>query len=220
MSAPERIGRLHVITDETLQDRFSHVRLAELAAAGGADRVQYREKRPLPTRDLVETARAMRTCLAGSGAELVINDRADVALAAGVPALHVGREDLEPEVARAILGEDALIGGTANDEDQAVEVAARPVDYLGVGPIFGTSSKARPASVLGLDALRRIAQAVDRPVIAIGNITCERVEEVLAAGAYGIAVLSAVVCDPDPRAATRRLKDAVDAFRGDRLSGS
>jgi thiamine-phosphate pyrophosphorylase len=215
VSARDRIGRLHVITDENLQDRFSHVHLAGLAAKGGADRVQYREKRALSTRELIQTARAMKEALESSGAELVIDDRADVALAARVPAVHLGRDDLEPEVARAILGEDAVIGGTANDIEQALRVASTPVDYLGVGPVFGTTSKARPAPVLGLEGLRRIVEAVDRPVIAIGNITAERVGDVLAAGAYGIAVLSSVVLDPDPRAATRRLRGAVDAVQGD-----
>jgi thiamine-phosphate pyrophosphorylase len=210
--ARDPIGRLHVITDESLQDRFSHARLAGMAAEGGADRVQYREKRHHSTRAMVETARAMTESLADFETSLVIDDRVDVAVAVVAGGVHLGRDDLQAEVARQVLGNGALIGGTANSLEEALRVAESPVDYLGVGPVFGTRSKADPAPVLGLEALARIVEAVDLPVIAIGSITAERVPEVLAVGAYGVAVLSAVVCDPDPREATRRLRRAVDTF--------
>ena len=212
------LGRLHVITDVTLQTRFSHVELARLAAAGGADTIQLREKRSLTTRVLVDTAAAMRRALEGTGAELVVDDRADVALAAGVRAVHLGRDDLDVATARAILGGAALIGGTANSLAEAVRVAATDVDYLGVGPVFGTRSKANPAPPLGLDVFRAIVEAVRKPVIAIGSITADRVRSVLDAGAYGVAVLSAVVCEADPAEATRAFRGAIDAWRGSRAA--
>jgi thiamine-phosphate pyrophosphorylase len=208
------LGRLHVITDATLQDRFSHVELARLVAGGGADTVQFREKRPWPTRTLVETAVAMRRALEGVGVKLVVDDRVDVALAAGVPAVHLGRDDLDVATARRVLGPDALIGGTANSLAEALGVAATDVDYLGVGPIFGTRSKASPAPPLGLDTLRAIVQAVSKPVIAIGRVTADRVGDVLEAGAYGVAVISAIVCQPDPAAAARAFREAIDSWRG------
>jgi thiamine-phosphate pyrophosphorylase len=206
------VGRLHVVTDETLQDRFTHAELARLAAAGGADVVQFREKRPWTTRALVETGRAMVAALAGTPARLVVDDRVDVAAALGVGAVHLGRHDLDVATARRLLGRDALIGGTANDLEEARRVAETDVDYLGVGPVFGTRSKAVPAPTLGLDGLAAIVRAVRRPVVAIGSITADRVADVLATGAHGVAVLSAVVCQAAPSGATRDFRRAIDAW--------
>jgi thiamine-phosphate pyrophosphorylase len=212
------LGRLHVITDTTLQDRFSHAGLAERAARGGADMVQFREKRAWTARALVETAVGMRRVLEGTPVCLVVDDRVDVAIAAGARAVHLGRDDLDVATARRLLGRDALIGGTANSLAEALRVAATDVDYLGVGPVFGTASKANPAPPLGLDGLRAIAEAVAKPVIAIGSVTAARVGEVLDAGAYGLAVISAVVCHTDPASATRELREAIDAWLGVRAA--
>ncbi len=211
MTEPDKpIGRLHVITDETLQSRFTHAELAAAAAAGGADTIQYREKRPLSTRAMLRAAAEMSLACDEFGAALLIDDRVDLAVAVGASAVHLGREDLPPAVARQILGSDAIIGGTANSLEEAVEVARQPVDYLGVGPVFGTASKGdRAAPMLGLDRFARICAAVDVPVIGIGGISVDRVAEVLTAGAFGVAVLSAVVCQEDPRAACRAFADEI-----------
>jgi thiamine-phosphate pyrophosphorylase len=204
------LGRLHVITDATLQTRLSHAELARLAARGGADTIQFREKRPWTTRALVEAAAAVRRALDGTGAALIVDDRVDVAAAIGVAAVHLGRDDLDVASARRLLGPGAVIGGTANGLDEAARVAASGVDYLGVGPVFGTRSKANPAAPLGLDGLRAIVRAVRVPVIAIGSITAERVAEVVDTGAHGVAVISAVVGRDDPEAAARELRRALD----------
>jgi thiamine-phosphate pyrophosphorylase len=208
------LGRLHVVTDATLQTRLTHAELARLAARGGADTIQFREKRPWTTRALVEAAAAVRRALAGTGAALIVDDRVDVAGAIGVAAVHLGRDDLDVATARRLLGPGALIGGTANSLEEARRVAASGVDYLGVGPVFGTRSKANPAAPLGLDGLRAIVRAVPVPVIAIGSITAERVADVLDAGAHGVAVLSAVARRDDPEAAARELRRAVDRRLG------
>jgi thiamine-phosphate pyrophosphorylase len=207
------IGDLHVITDETLQNRYTHAELARQVARGGASVVQFREKRLWTTRELVAAAVSMRAALAGTGAALVVNDRADVAAAARAAGLHLGRHDLDPAVARRLLGTECLLGGTANSLEEAVRVGATDVDYLGVGPVFGTRSKADPAPALGLDGLRRIVAAVSKPVIAIGTLTAERVPDVMDTGVHGVAVLSAVVCDADPEAAARRFRAALDRWR-------
>ena len=205
-----RIGRLHVITDEQLQSRYSHAQLAAFAAGGGADVVQFREKRSRTTRELIETARAIQAAIGDAPTALLIDDRVDVAAVVHA-AVHLGRDDLPPDIARRILGPDAIIGGTANSLEEAQRVAAQPVDYLGVGPVFGTTSKGdRAAPMLGLDALREIVQAVDKSVIAIGSITADNVASVLETGAHGVAVLSAVVCADDPQAATGRIRAAID----------
>ena len=204
------VGRLHVITDEVLQDQFTHAELAAAAAAGGADVIQYREKRPISTREMIRVTGLMSLACEDLGASLLIDDRVDVAAAVGATAVHLGREDLPPEVARQILGPDAIIGGTANGVEEAVKVARQPVDYLGVGPVFGTTSKGnRAAPMLGLERFAEICAAVDKPVIGIGNITIDRVADVLAAGAYGVAVLSAVVCQDDPQESCRAFANEI-----------
>ena len=202
-------GRLHVITDETVQDRFTHVELGALAAEGGADVVQLREKRVKGLNAQVRVACALRERLQGRGARLVVNDRVDVALASGAGGVHLGPRDEDPAQARRILGAQALIGVTANDRAMAVRWAEAPADYLGVGPVFGTSSKRNPAPALGLAELRAIVALARQPVIAIGNITPERVAEVLATGAWGVAVLSDVACAADPAQRTATFADAI-----------
>ena len=206
----KRVGRLHVITDETLQTRYSHAELAAAAASGGADVIQYREKRALSTKELIRVAALMNLAVQDSDAMLLINDRADVAAAVGARAVHLGRDDLPPDVARHILGRSAVIGSTANSIEEAVEVARQPIDYLGVGPVFGTTSKGdRAAPMLGIERFAEICAAVDKPVIGIGSITVETVADVLAAGAHGVAVLSAVVCQDDPESACRAFAEQI-----------
>ncbi|MEI6137492.1 MAG: thiamine phosphate synthase [Chloroflexota bacterium] len=206
-----RVPRLQVITDETVRSRHSHAALAAMATQGGADAVQFREKRPWTTRERVEVARACIEACRAHGTLLLVDDFADVALAVGADAIHLGHNDLDVATARRIVGPDVIIGGTANSYEEAVEVWASDVDYIGVGPIYGTQSKANPAPAMGLDTLARICADSPVPVVAIGSITPERIAEVIAAGAYGVAVLSAVVSADDPIAATARCRAALDA---------
>ncbi len=200
-----KIGRLHVITDETIQKRFTHLELAALAARGGADVIQYREKRTMDgeicSRLLIRIARAVKPC----GAMLVVDDRVHAARSAGVNAVHLGRDDLPVSEARRVLGPDAVIGGTAHSLEEALEAADTPLDYLGVGSVWPTRSKRSGAPVIGLDGLARIVAAVRLPVVAIGGIDASNVQQVLETGVHGVAVLSAVVCQQDPEAATREL---------------
>ena len=204
------VPRLHVVTDATLAPHLGHLELAHLALAGDADCVQLREKRPWTTRTLLDVAAPIAQACAAANALAIINDRVDVAFAAGAGA-HIGRDDLDAATARRILGPKALLGGTANSYAEAARVWRTEVDYLGVGPIFGTTSKAQPAPPMGLDTLARIARDCPKPVIAIGGIRAERIGEVIAAGAHGVAVLSEVVAADDPTAATRACKDAISA---------
>jgi hydroxymethylpyrimidine kinase/phosphomethylpyrimidine kinase/thiamine-phosphate diphosphorylase len=204
------LGRLHVITDETVQMRFTHREIARLAAEAGADVIQFREKRPWAAAELVRVAREIREDIAPFGTQLIVNDRADVAAAAGAAGVHLGRSDLDPQSARDLLGPRRFIGRTVHTLEQlGLGGAADPADYLGVGPVFGTSSKADPATELGLEGLRRIARAAERPVIAIGNVTAERVDALLEAGAWGVAVLSAVLSARDPAESVGRLAQAL-----------
>jgi thiamine-phosphate pyrophosphorylase len=206
-------GRLHVLTVEPGGRGLSHRALAELAARAGADVVQFREKRGWTTAELVRGAREIAACVREHGVRLVVNDRPDVAAAAGADGVHLGASDPAPAEARRLLGRAAWIGRTVNGLDEARAAArAVEVDYFGVGPVFATASKAGAAPALGLAGLRRIVEALDRPVIAIGGIVAERVCEVLAAGAYGVAVLSAVAASEDPAGQVARLRRAIDDF--------
>jgi hydroxymethylpyrimidine kinase/phosphomethylpyrimidine kinase/thiamine-phosphate diphosphorylase len=205
-SARPAVGRLQVITEPP-----HHVRLARAAAAGGADVIQVRDKEAT-TAALLDIVRAVQAAIATTPARVVVNDRADVAFASGAQGVHVGAHDLDPASARRILGSHRLVGATANRFDEAERRFDAPIDYLGVGPVFGTISKRNPAPALGLDALAAIARRSPVPVIAIGGITPERVTQVMEAGAHGIAVLSGVASSDDPRGATSRYRAALDAW--------
>lgn len=208
----DRLGRLHVITDVVLQTRYTHTEIADFASHGGADTVQYREKRPLLTRELIEQAGGVVAACSRNGAACIVDDRADVTAAVRAGGLHLGRDDLPVDVARSLLGPDIIIGGTANSLEEARVVWQRPIDYLGVGPVYGTQSKTNPAPVLGIEQLRAIATECPVPVIAIGRITAERVAEVFSTGVHGVAVLSAITCAADPEAATRAFVDAIQSW--------
>ena len=212
---PARLGRLHVITDEVLQTRFSHGEIAALVTKGGADAVQYREKRPKLTRELIEVARAVNAPCEANGATCIVDDRVDVAEAVNAGGLHLGKDDLPIAVARK-MAPGLLIGGTANSLEEARRVWQQPLDYIGVGPIYGTQSKANPAPVMGLETLHAIASECPVPVIAIGSITASRAAEVLDAGAHGVAVISAITCAEDPGAAAREFMDVIEKWLGSR----
>lgn len=196
------IPRLHVITDERLQSHYSHIELARICVDAGADGIQYREKREKSQIEHLQSVTAMRQICDEARAQLIVNDFVNVAIEAKVTAVHLGRADISIPTARAMLPDDTMIGGTANSLREALSVAELDVDYLGVGPVFGTSSKASPAPTLGVAALREICERVDKPVIAIGNIQLHSVASVIEAGAHGVAVLSAICCAGDVAQAT------------------
>lgn len=201
------IGRLHVLTDQVLQDRFDHVTLGRLALEGGADVIQYREKRAVPDLERLRVAEALAALCADHGGTLIIDDRPDLARVLGV-GVHLGPRDLPVE--RVVDWVQGPVGGTANDRVRANDPVLRRADYLGVGPVFGTTSKGTsPPPRLGLVALREICASVHQPVIAIGGITAETVGQVVEAGAHGVAVLGAVCLADDPAAATARLREAL-----------
>jgi thiamine-phosphate pyrophosphorylase len=205
----KRIGRLHLLTDVVLQSRFSHEELARLGIAGGADTIQLREKGG-STRRMIEVAKRMAAVCKQAGVPFVVNDRIDVALAAGADGVHLGQSDFPIPLARELLGEDKLIGGSAATLEEARICVAEGADYVGFGPVYVTGSKADAGPVSGPKVLKRVADMIPLPMIAIGGITAENVPEVMMAGAYGIAVISAVCCQIDPEGATRALREALE----------
>ncbi len=208
-----RLGRLHVLTDFHLQQRFSHAELARRAVAGGADTIQFRQKAGGVRHKLHEARRVAAVC-AEADVPLIIDDHLDVALAVGADGVHLGRRDFPIGEARQILGPGAILGATATTAQHARRAETAGADYVGFGPVFPTRSKDRPAAVKGLRGLTAACRAVDIPVIAIAGITPERVRPALEAGAYGVAVLSGVVCADDPEAAASRFRRALDEALG------
>jgi thiamine-phosphate pyrophosphorylase len=200
----KKIGRLHVLTDEVLQNRLTHLQLAELAISGGADTIQLRQKMG-STRGLIETARQIQSACTKAGVTFVVNDRVDVAIAAGADGVHLGQDDFPIPLARKILGEHIIIGGSAGSLEEARKCLAEGVDYIGFGPVYETTSKDDAGPAAGLELLNLIAKEIPLPIIAIGGITVDNMTEVMKAGAHGIAVISAVCCQDDPKDATRCL---------------
>ena len=210
MSIRARIGRLVIITDTTIQSRFSHEELAALACAGGADVIQLRDKN-LPDDEFVKTAERVRDICRAHGAQLIINDRVEIARAMGAPGVHVGRTDMSIGNARAQLGEAALIGASAGSPAEALEAENAGADYVGFGHIFATTSKTKSTPPVGIETLRDACAAVKIPLIAIGGITHDNAASVIEAGAHGVAVIAEVCGAVDPRSATARLRAVIDA---------
>jgi len=206
------IDRLHVLTDTELQQRYSHEELARLAIAGGAGVIQFRQKQG-STRQMIETARHMLAICRRHKAKLIINDRLDVALAAEADGVHLGQDDFPLAQAREILGPDKIIGGSASSVEEAALCRAGGVDYIGLGPVYPTTSKADAGPAGGLDLLRRVSREFGLPVIAIGGINAARAAEVMEAGAHGMAVISAVCCQADPQEAAAELLRAMLGHR-------
>lgn len=196
---------LYLVTDAPQRyDARGLLANVEAAVAGGATVVQYRAKEGSPD-ELLATARALRDLLRPRGVPLIINDRVDLALACGADGVHVGQDDAPPAQVRARLGKGPLLGLSITHPSQMAAVDPDVVDYLGIGPVFPTGSKDDAAPALGLDAFGRLCRETRLPVVAIGGITVENAGEVFAAGAAGIAVVSALSRAQDPAAAARAL---------------
>ncbi|MEF2074487.1 thiamine phosphate synthase [Consotaella aegiceratis] len=207
--------RLNAIVDTDALGADSLAQLARQAAEGGATLIQYRDKHG-STREMIERARAILAALDGTGVPMVVNDRADVAFAAGAAGVHLGRDDMDAETARRLLGPGAIIGVTVKSEDDADKAIAAPADYTCVGGVFETLSKHNPDPPVGIDGLERLVARIrsirpDLPVGAIAGIDLGRVPAVIAAGADGVAAISAIFKADDARAATTAFREAIDA---------
>ncbi|HKS29715.1 MAG TPA: thiamine phosphate synthase [Pyrinomonadaceae bacterium] len=193
---PVILPKLYPITDARLAG-LSHAEQVVRLTSGGAGVIQLREKHG-EAREFFGEAEAALRVARERGALLIINDRVDIALALGADGVHLGQDDLPPEAARRILGERAVIGFSTHNVEQARLAASLPIDYLAIGPIFSTSSKANPDPTVGLEGLRRVREAVPHlTLVAIGGITLENAQQTLAAGADSLAVISALLSDPE-----------------------
>jgi thiamine-phosphate pyrophosphorylase len=207
--------RLYALIDPEHAGGRDMVELARLAAEGGATTVQLRDKGSR-VRSMVERARHIQTALASLGVPFLINDRLDVALACGADGVHLGQDDMKVEDARRLLGPSSIIGLSIKTVAEAEEAPLDLLDYVGIGGVFATSSKDNPAPPIGVAGLARIIEAVRRrvpnlPACGIAGITLDNAADTIAAGADGVAVISAISLQGDPRAAAQKLRAVVDS---------
>ena len=174
------------------------------AVRGGAGAVQLREKHA-STREFLELARALVSRLEPLGIPLIVNDRADIALAAGAAGLHVGQSDLPPEDARRLMGKNAIIGLSVETREELLEAEKLDIDYVGISPVFSTPTKTDTLAPWGLSGLRWAREHSPLTLVAIGGIHRENAAAVLEAGAHSLAVVSEICSAKDPEAATRAL---------------
>jgi thiamine-phosphate pyrophosphorylase len=204
--------RLYAIVDP--EQTANCAELARQVGLGGATLVQLRDKRS-STREMIGRAKEIKAALAG--VSFLVNDRVDVAMAAGANGVHLGQEDMAVADARRLLGPAAIIGLSVKTVAEAAAVPLDLLDYVAIGGIYATSSKNNPGPPIGPSGLTRVIEALhaaDFPVCAIAGIDLANAAEVIAAGADGIAVISALAQAPDPHAAARELRAIVDAALG------
>jgi thiamine-phosphate pyrophosphorylase len=213
--------RLYALLDPEHAGGRDLAELARLVALGGASLVQLRDKRGT-TRRMVERARAIKTELVPFGIPLLINDRIDVALAADADGVHVGQDDMAVEDARRLLGRDAVIGLSIKTPAEADAAPLELLDYAGIGGVFATASKDNPGPPIGTDGFARIAARIRRrtakfPLCAIAGIDAGNAGAAIAAGADGVAVISALSLAEDPQVAARVLRSTVDHALTERM---
>jgi len=206
------LGRLHVITDTSLQSKYTHVDLARLAIDGGADTIQFRQKEG-SSLEMYRSAEAIMKFCREAGVTMIVNDRLDIALAVDADGVHLGQSDLPLPVARKLLGDNKLIGGSAVNFDELQIAINEGADYVGYGPVFGTMSKSDPGEPKGIQSMETVAERSSVPIIAIGGIKLRHVTDLLSTGIHGIAVISAICCASDPTAATRACMETIGTGR-------
>ncbi|MGA9505279.1 MAG: thiamine phosphate synthase [Terriglobales bacterium] len=190
-----RLPRLYPVLDAgCFPDANGMFSLAEQLAAAGCTLLQYRNKSG-NARRMLEDARELGARL-GANVKLIMNDRADLCLAAQYDGVHVGQDDLSPDSARLLIGPARWLGVSTHNPEQLAEADKTSADYLAIGPIFATTSKANPDPVVGLEGLRRARQLTRKPLIAIGGITRANARSVIDAGADTVAVISDLLRDP------------------------
>jgi thiamine-phosphate pyrophosphorylase len=203
---------LYLVTDPELAPGRALTDVVAAAVRGGVTLVQLRDKHA-DGRPLLETARALKAVLDAQAVPLIVNDRVDVAHAAGAAGCHVGQSDLPAEAARAILGPNAILGVSIDAGPQARAIDPALVDYIAYGPFAATATKADAGGPIGAEGLAAARSLTELPLIAIGGIDADNAAAAVRAGADGIAVVSAVMAAADPEAASRELRAAIEAAR-------
>ena len=198
-----KVLRLVAITDDLRDGSSGLVARAKAAVRGGSSMVQLRLK-DASARELVEVARLL---VAELTVPIIVNDRMDVAIAAGAAGVHLGAGDLPVSAARSAAPKDFIIGSSAGNDAELARVAG--ADYVGIGPIFGSASKLDAGPAIGVQEFSRLAKLAPMPAVAVGGITAENLSGLFAGGAAGVAVIRAIFADSDPEGAARRLAAAI-----------
>lgn len=186
---------IYPITDRRLSG-LSHSEQVEQFIAGGATIIQLREKHSSP-REFYEDAKKAIEIARAHDVKTIINDRVDIALALKACGAHLGQDDLPPEYARKVLGDQAIIGFSTHSVKQAIEAAKHPIDYIAIGPVYDTSTKDNPDETVGLEGLKAVREAIgDIPLVAIGGINSSNLKDVLSAGADSAAIISELFSGP------------------------
>ncbi len=205
------LGRLHVLTDTILQSKYTHVDLARMAIEGGADTIQFRQKNGTSL-EMFHNAEAIIKVCRDAGVTMIVDDRLDIALAVDADGVHFGQSDLPLPVARKLIGDTKLIGGSATDFDELQKVIDGGADYVGFGPVFGTMSKENPGTPKGIDFMKQVVAQSPIPVVAIGGVKLNHIHELFSTGIHGIAVISAICCTENPTVATQAFIKKIDKF--------
>ena len=206
--------RTYLVTQASLSGDRTTPEIVRAAIDGGIDAVQLREKET-SARSRYELGRELRELTAAAGVDLIVNDRIDIAQAIDADGVHVGQSDLPVAVARDLLGPDAIVGCSASTVAAAREAEADGADYLGVGAVYGTSSKDVDDAKdgVGPERIAAIADAVSVPIVGIGGITADNAGSVVDAGAASVAVISEITAAADPEAATASLVAAAETTK-------
>ncbi|SFM16608.1 thiamine phosphate synthase [Methanolobus profundi] len=200
----------YLVTDSGLSKKGT-LSDVESAVAAGCRIVQYREK-TRSTRDMVLEASQIKT-LCGNEAIFLVNDRVDVALAVDADGVHIGQDDMPIHTARELLGPDKIIGLTVHNIEEALEAERSGANYVGLGPIFNTSTKEDAGEGIGPESIRAVKEALNIPVVAIGGINKQNSESVIIGGADSLVAISAVVCSDDVTRETKEFIDLIDQIR-------
>ncbi len=203
---------LYLVLDPDLCRDHSMLETTMAAIKGGATMVQLRHKTAC-TREFIEIGRALMTAMAGSGVPLIVNDNIDAAIAIDAPGLHIGQDDMPASMAREKLGKDKILGLSIESEAVARKIDKTIIDYVGIGPIFATSTKPDHKPAIGFDGLTQLTALCKLPSVAIGGLKQEHIANVLESGADGLAVVSAICGQANPEAATRALADTLRKTR-------
>lgn len=198
-----KILRLVAITDDAEDQRLTVVERVAAAVRGGATSVQVRLKHATP-REVVEIARAIVSKVT---VPVIVNDRADIALAAGAAGVHVGEADLPVSAIRRFAPATFIIGASLGGNAELAN--AKEADYVGIGPLFATDSKGDAGKAIGIDGFRKLAELSGRPAVAVGGLSADSAAQVMAAGAAGVAVVNAIFRADDPESAARSIAAAI-----------
>ena len=205
------LPKLYVILDAALIPS-DELELALKLADAGVRLLQYRNKSASP-RHVFETAKRLASHLGPRGVSFIVNDRPDIAALSGAKGVHVGQDDLDVEAARLVLGTDKCVGVSTHNLEQFQRAVATSADYIAVGPVFPTVTKANAGPTVGVEFIRDVRSLTEKPIVAIGGITLENAAQVMASGADSVAIISDVLCAPNPVERVSRYLTVLDATK-------